>query len=249
MDYSIIEYGSDSEKKYRKELYEFFKNCPIPEDQILSNLGLFLTSKVLSRILFMNHIYKKNINIPGVIFEFGTHWGQNVLLFSALRSIYEPYNRHRKIIGFDTFEGFPSISEEDGNSELMVTGKLRTTEDYHLYLDSLMSIQEKLNPLNHIKKYDIIKGNAVHTVKKYLDENPQTIISMVYFDFDIYEPTRQCLSLIKPHLVKGSVMGFDELNDQDSPGETVALNESFGLSNIKLKRYKYTSRTSYFIVE
>jgi hypothetical protein len=50
-------------------------------------------------------------------------------------------------------------------------------------------------------------------------------------------------------LVKGSVIGFDELNDPDSPGETVALMEVFGLNNIKLKRYPYASRTSYFVVE
>ena len=44
-------------------------------------------------------------------------------------------------------------------------------------------------------------------------------------------------------------MAFDELNDPDSPGETLALIEVFGLENIKLKRYPYASRVSYFIVE
>jgi len=37
--------------------------------------------------------------------------------------------------------------------------------------------------------------------------------------------------------------------DPDSPGETLALMEVFGLNNVKLKRFPYTSRTSYFIVE
>jgi hypothetical protein len=45
------------------------------------------------------------------------------------------------------------------------------------------------------------------------------------------------------------VLGFDELNDHDSPGETIALKEAFGLNNIKLKRYRYTSRVSHFVVE
>ena len=48
---------------------------------------------------------------------------------------------------------------------------------------------------------------------------------------------------------KGSIIAFDELNDEDSPGETIALIESIGLNNIKLKKYRYASRISYFVVE
>jgi hypothetical protein len=44
-------------------------------------------------------------------------------------------------------------------------------------------------------------------------------------------------------------LGFDELNDPDSPGETLALMEVFGLNNISLKRISFTARTSYFVVE
>ena len=82
------------------------------------NLGLFLDSKSLSRILFMDYLYKKNIDLQGVVMEFGVRWGQNCSLFSALRGIYEPFNRHRKIIGFDTFTGFPSVSKKDGKTAL-----------------------------------------------------------------------------------------------------------------------------------
>ena len=60
---------------------------------------------------------------------------------------------------------------------------------------------------------------------------------------------KKCLEAIKPHLVKGSVLGFDEVNHPDAPGETLALNEIFGLNNIKLKRFPYASRVSYFVVE
>ena len=58
-----------------------------------------------------------------------------------------------------------------------------------------------------------------------------------------------CLEAIKPRLVRGSILAFDELNDPDSPGETLALMEVFGLNHIRLRRHPYTARTSYFIVE
>jgi hypothetical protein len=217
----IKTYDSAQERLMRQQFVKHLKKCPIPDDQLLSNLGLFLNSKNLSRILFMNHLYKQIIDVQGIIIEFGTRWGQNLALFAALRGIYEPFNRHRKIVGFDTFAGFPGISEEDGSSDLVQVGNLSVTENYVEYLTQILEYQELDNPLSHIKKFDIREGDAVVEIDRYLEEYPETIVALAYFDFDIYEPTRKCLEAIRPHLVKGSVLGFDELNDHDSPGETI----------------------------
>lgn len=245
----ILTYDNESEKNIRNEMHDLLKTCPIPQEQVLSNLGLFLNSKNLSRILFMDYIYRKQIDVHGIVVEFGTHWGQNTALFAALRGIYEPFNRHKKIIGLDTFEGFPEITEEDGKSPLMVAGKLALSDNYDQYLSRIVQNIESDNPLSHIKKFEIIKGDATKTIHGYLENNPQTIISLAYFDFDLYKPTKECLEVIKPRLTKGSVVAFDELNDPDSPGETLALMEVFGLNNVTLKRFPYASRVSYFVVE
>lgn len=245
----IKTYFSSQEEESRSKLLSLFKDSPIPDDQILSNLGLFLSSKDLARILFMEHVYKQIIDVAGVIMDFGTRWGQNMALFQALRGLYEPFNRHKKIIGFDTFKGFPKLSIKDGKSDLMKLGNTSTTKDYYKYLEELMESQEKLNPLSHIKKYEIRVGDAILEIEKYLKENTHTIVALAYFDFDIYLPTKKCLDAIKPRLVKGSILAFDELNDPDSPGETIAVMESLGLNNIRLKRFPITSRASYFMVE
>jgi hypothetical protein len=184
-----------------------------------------------------------------VIIEFGTRWGQNPALFASLRGMYEPFNRHRKIIIFDTFEGFPKISKQDGKSDLMKKGQLSLTKNYHKYLEEIMNIQENDNPINHIKKFEIYKGDAPTQLKKFLKKNPQSIISLAYFDFDLYKPTKDCLSIIKKRLIKGSVLGFDELNDPDSPGETTALMEVFDMNKIRLKKLPYVSRVAYFEIE
>ena len=231
------------------KILELLQNNPIPNEQLLANVQLFIDSKNLSRILFMHELYKMAIDVQGVIMEFGTRWGPNAAQFSALRAIYEPYNRHKKILAFDTFEGFPSVEKEDGNSDLMVPGQLALPEKYEEFLDKVMNLHESVNPLNHIQKYEVIKGDAIVTLAEYLDKHPETIVALAYFDFDIYKPTKDCLELISSRLTKGSVIGFDELNDPDSPGETTALMETFGLRNISLKRYKYASRVSYFVVE
>ena len=163
--------------------------------------------------------------------------------------MYEPFNRHRKIVAFDTFEGFPSIHEKDGNSSMMKPGMLTLTEEYEKFLEKVLLNIERDNPLGHINKFELRKGDATEQIVSYLEKNPETIVSLAYFDFDLYEPTKKCLEAIKPRLTKGSVVAFDELNDPDSPGETLALMEVFGLENVKLKRHPHTSRVSYFIVE
>jgi hypothetical protein len=248
-EFGNITYESSDESSVRQQFVETFKQCPIPDTEILSNLGLFLNSKTLSRILFMNHLYQQIIDVQGIVIEFGCRWGQNTSLFSALRGIYEPFNRHRKLVGFDTFKGFPGITEKDGKSKLMRTGVDSVTENYVEYLDTLLGLQEKDNPLSHIKKFELVAGDATVELGKYLSAHPETIIALAYFDFDLYAPTRKCLDIIRPYLVKGSVLGFDELNDPDSPGETVALREVFDLNKIPLKRFRYTSRVSYFVMD
>ena len=245
----IKTYESGNERASRDALRAELHNAPIPEDQLLSNLGLFLDSKSLSRILFMDFLYRQVVGIQGVVMEFGTRWGQNLALFSALRGIYEPFNRHRKIIGFDTFSGFPSIRPEDGSSEMMKTGQLAVGEDYDKYLDNLLGIHESLNPISHVKKYELRKGDATIELPRYLEDAPETMVALAYFDFDLFEPTKKCLELIRPRLTKGSILGFDELNDPDSPGETLALMQTFNLDKISVRRFPYASRVSYFAVE
>lgn len=245
----IKTYENEAEKGIRSALESALVDTSLPSGQLISNLGLFLDAKSLSRILMMDFLYKQILDTEGVVLELGTRWGQNMTLFQTFRGIYEPFNRHRKVIGFDTFEGFPSLRPEDGTSEMMTEGNLSLTPGYFDYLKNLLSLHERLNPLDHIQKTFLVKGDATRTLPKFLEENPQTVVALAYFDFDIYQPTFDCLKALAPRLTKGSVVAFDEVNDPDSPGETLALMDAVGLRNVALKRYRHASRVSYFVVE
>ena len=107
INFNLPRSSSSQESISREEFLNLVKQCPIPENELLQNLGLFIKRQDLSRIIFMNEIYQKILNVHGVIIEFGTRWGQNLALFESFRGMYEPYNHLRTIIGFDTFEGFP----------------------------------------------------------------------------------------------------------------------------------------------
>lgn len=245
----IVSYQSPSEKTSREKILNLLNKTPISKEQILENLGLFISSKNLSRFLFFNHLYNLFIDTQGVIMEFGVRWGQNLGILTSLRGIYEPYNRHRKLIGFDTFEGFKKINKKDGTSKMMKKGQLSLAKDYEKYLEQILQQHENENPLSHIKKFELIKGDASQTLKKYLNKNPQTVVAFAYFDMDLYKPTFDCLKILKNRITKGTVIGFDELNDPDSPGETLAVMEALGLRNVRLKRFRYASRVSYIQVE
>ena len=240
---------SNSEKILRKNFYNLYQQCPIPEGEVLSNLGLFMKRQDLTNILFKNELYKKILDVNGIIAEFGVRWGQNLALFESFRGIYEPYNYGRKILGFDTFEGFPSVHEKDGDSDIISVGAYSVTKGYEEYLSKILEYHEQESPVSHIQKYQLIKGDATVTLEKYLEQHPETIIAFAYFDFDIYQPTKKCLELIKKHITKGTIIGFDELNHQDYPGETVALKEVLGLDSYKICRSQYSGYQSYITID
>lgn len=247
--HDAIVLSSTAEKDVQKEFTAMLKETPIPDDEILANLGLYLTSKSLARILFFYEIYQKILHTHGVIMEFGVRWGQSISLLSALRGMFEPFNRHRKIIGFDTFEGFKGMNEKDGMNCRCTDGSFSVSDDYETYLDGIISLQDAMNPIPHLKKYELVKGDAVQTIPEYFKRHPETIVSLAIFDFDIYSPTRVALEAIKPRLFKGSVLIFDELCDDIFPGETTALLESMSLSNLRIQRLPMTSRISYAVLD
>jgi len=232
----FISAATEMELRGKKRLLEILKSDSIPEELILDNLGLFMRRQQLSRVLLMNNLYMKILDIHGIIMEFGVFFGQNLSLFSSLRGIYEPYNFNRKIIGFDTFEGFSEINKKDGNHDIVKKGSYSVTKNYEETLEEILNIHENNSPINQIKKHQLIKGDATKTISKYLKDEPQTVIAFAYFDFDIYQPTKACLEKILPRLVKGSIIAFDELNCKSFPGETIAFNEVLGLNNYKLNR-------------
>src|SRR3989338_7583212 len=149
----IVQGTSDDEIENRNQFRELYKNNPIPEREMLSNLGLFLSRQTLSRIIFMHELYTKIVPVHGVVMEFGVRWGQNLALFSAFRGMYEPFNYSRKVIGFDTFSGFPVVDQKDGSD--VKVGDYSVSENYEDYLEKVLSSHELESPIPHKKKFEL----------------------------------------------------------------------------------------------
>lgn len=241
--------STEAEIARREGLLALLRETPIPDKELLHNLGLYLTRQTLSRLLFMHELYRLQLDVHGSIVEFGVRWGQNLALWTCFRGIYEPYNYNRQIVGFDTFQGFPSVHEKDGGDAVIRTGAYGVGENYQDHLARVLEHHEAEAPIAHIRKNRLVVGDVCETLDAYLGRHPETIFSLVYLDLDLYEPTRHCLERLRPHVTKGTVIGFDELNTRAFPGETLALRETWGLGAVRLRRLPFSPLTSYFVVE
>ena len=95
--------------------------------------------------------------------------------------------------------------------------------------------------------YDEFMG--MNEREKYLKDNPQTVVSLLYLDFGPYEPTKVALENFLPRMPKGSIVAFEVLNNKGYTGETKAALDSVGISNLRLQRFNFESNMSYAIIE
>jgi hypothetical protein len=247
----VQSFSSRDEVAAYRDLEQHLRSTPIGPGVLLQNLGLFLTRASLARILFMHDLYLKIINVPGCIMEFGCQFGQNLALFTTFRTIYEPQNVGRRVIGFDTFEGYTVPSPQDGALMADVVSRHigATGENYETVLDRILACHNALGPRAHVRKHEVIKGDATATLSAYLERNPETLIALAYFDIGLYEPTRKCLELIRNRVTKGSIVGFDHLAMNDLPGDSLAVMDVFGYRNCAFLRDPRVPYQSYVVIE
>lgn len=226
---------------------ECFESSPLRTFDKLEAFPRFSSKRSLSRFLVKYEIYKQIINVNGVIIECGVFNGAGLFTWAQLANIFEPTNYNRKIIGFDTFEGFPDTNELD-NSEIHKPkiGDLRG-EGFECINKSVEKYNHERH-LSHIPNIDLVKGDFINTSIEYLEKNKHLIVSLLYLDFDLYEPTKRALEVFLPRMGKGAIICFDELNCENFPGETIALLEQLDIRNYQINRSPIDPWISYIIV-
>ncbi len=232
--------ASAAQLSARDELETLFRNSPLPAEDLLFNLGMYTRSSLLVKFIVMHELYARVKHIPGALIEFGTWWGQNLVLLENLRAIHEPFNKQRVILGFDTFSGYTKASEQDKDSDVWVEHSYSTGKGYTGYLNNLLKVHESSNVLGHINGiHKLIEGDVEKTAPQYFNDHPETMVALAYFDMGLYKPTKAAMQAIKPHLMSGSIILLDELTWSESPGEAVAFKEVFDLSQCTIEKCTY----------
>jgi hypothetical protein len=224
---------------------EAFLRSSIPLLDKLESFPRFATKRSLARFMAKERLFERVLGVNGIIVECGVFNGAGLFTWAQLSNIHEPVNHTRTIVGFDTFAGFPGVNEAADNRGVNSNkkGDLKGSA-----LEELMLSVEKLGQerhLSHIENVRLVQGDFSVTGPAYVKANPHTIVSLLYLDFDLYEPTKKAMEVFLPLMPRGAVVAFDELNCGNFPGETRAFQEVLGLSKHVLRRFPFDPWISY----
>ena len=224
---------------------QVFQNASGTVADRLDAFPKFASRQAIAKFLARYEIFQRVLHVNGSIVECGVLHGGGLLAWAKLSSIFEPANHPRKVIGFDTFEGFPDVSERDraGDSSHLRRGGLTGSS-----LDEVrqaVALYDANRPLAHIPKVELVQGDLCHTAADYVASNPHLVVALLYLDVDLYEPTKAALQAFRPCMPRGGIIVFDELNAKMFPGETRAVDETLGLRNLRIERFPFDSYVSF----
>jgi hypothetical protein len=216
-----------------------FERNPQSWEAKLETFPKYVRRQNLTRFLALYEIFKRVLNVKGSVVECGVHQGFGLMTWAKLSAILEPTNLTRRIYGFDTFSGFPKVAAADRASASMHVSEGDLYADSHDELLELSAINDSTRFLGHVPKVQLIKGDAVQTIPKFVADSPHVVVSLLFMDFDLYEPTRAALEAFLPRMPKGAIVAFDELDNPLWPGETLAMLEVLDKYKLRLERLPF----------
>ena len=245
------DYSTQQEISYRVDLGTYFENSVGTTVEKLEAFPKFVPRQRLARFISKYEIFKRVLNVQGSVIECGMYLGAGLMTFAQLSAILEPVNYQRKIVGFDTFSGFVDYSAEDKKSRSVHMKKGGLSVDASVPEDVRKGIElyDSNRFLSHIPKVFLVEGDIVETMPRYLEDNPHTVVSLLYLDVDLFEPTKVALEHLVPRMPKGAVIAFDELNMDLWPGETTAVLKSVGIDKLRIERFSFDSVVSFAVIE
>jgi hypothetical protein len=205
----------------------------------MENFPKYVKRQNLTRFLALYEIFKLAMPVKGSVVECGVNHGFGIMTWAKISAILEPVNLTRRIYGFDTFAGFPRVSAQDRapTSSHVKEGDLFA--DSHDEILELSSISDSTRFLGHVPKVTLIKGDATHTIPAFIKDSPHLLVSLLFLDFDLYEPTKVALKNFLPRMPKGAIIAFDELDNPLWPGETLAMLEVLETYRLRIQRLPF----------
>ncbi len=217
---------------------------------ILENFMLFYRRVNFAKLLSHMEIFQHVRDIPGSVVECGVFKGASLLTFSKMLDIYCPGDTLKKVIGFDTFCGFPELSPQDGqeNERFGVMKGGWNAGDVLPLLEQTIQLAQEDSMIPRFKRVELVKGDACKTIPEYVKANPGLRISLLHLDMDIYAPTLAALEHLYPLVVSGGVVLLDEYAMAGFPGESAAFDAYFKGRRPRLRKFPFISTPGgYFI--
>lgn len=218
--------------------------------EVIENFMLFHRRVNLAKFFAHIEIFKKILDVPGSIVECGVFKGASLLTFTKLLDIYCSGDTLKRVIGFDTFKGFPELSKKDGPSDEKRGKQVGgwNANDFLPTLKKIIDITQRDSMIPRFKRVELVQGDVCETIPAYVKKNLGLRISLLHLDLDLYKPTKVALEHLYPLVVSGGVVLFDEYAMNGFPGESAAFDEYFKGKRPVLKKFPYISTPGgYFI--
>ena len=203
--------------------------------------GFYATADPSRFSKFITHLefFKQTATVRGEIVEFGVFKGNSFFRWIKFRDLLEQTSS-RKIIGFDIFGDFPEaqLEEDKAKRDAFVE---ETNGGKSI---SLEEINELLHRQGLNKNVEIVKGDILTTLDKYLLNNPHLKISLLHIDVDLYEPTKHILEKLYDKVTKGGIIIFDDYGA--FAGTNKAVNDFFN-NTIEIKKLTFSNAISYIV--
>jgi hypothetical protein len=240
-------FQSDAERDVGKDLARIFEASADTLEDRLANFPRYARRAHLTRFLALYELFKRILPMKGSIVECGVFRGYSLFTWAKLSAILEPNNLTRRVYGFDSFSGFVDVHERDSPDKTGVrVGDLASGLESELR--ELIELYDRDRFLGHVPKLQLISGDIAKTVPTFIQDNRHLVISLLFLDVDLYEPTRLALEHFLPHMHAGSIVAFDELDNPLWPGETEAAMEAVGLRSLRLERLEFDPYIGFSVV-
>ena len=211
-----------------------------------THYNLFMNNERFSKLLIHYEIFKKIKKIKGSIVECGVFKGTSFSRFAMMRELIGSPKKN-KLIAFDVFsDDFPNTNFK--NEKIQRKHWIKTAGGSSIAINQLSSIFKK----KKIKNFELIKGDVLKTIPKYLKKNPKLKISLLNVDIDFVETTECVLDSFYGRVSKGGIIIFDNYEGIGTggtfyEGETKIINKFLKKVKKKIIKFPFFNRPSYII--
>lgn len=248
----VFYYPSSGEDSYYAKLEALIEAHPHDLRHYLDLFPVYASRRAFIRQMAHVELFKLTIDLPGHYVDCGVYFGKSYFTWHKLLEVFTPTATHKKVIGFDTFAGFPGLAPEDGPSDASIqkdTGGLsskRFLDEFRALLD--LHNQDAVLPAG---RGSIVEGDVCETFPRWLDANPEARFCLLNLDMDLYEPTMVVLEGGWDRLVPSGVLILDEYATSKWPGETRAWDDFSARRGLQvsLKRFPYANAPGAYVIK
>jgi hypothetical protein len=250
----LLSLNHQPEKLQREILEELYKTTELSTFEMFRNFPVFTPRYNIARFLTHYELFKKVVDLPGVIIDLGVFQGASSFTWAKLCEIFCPTDVKKVVYAFDTFEGFPDITKEDGESDISQDVRSGGYFGGQSIERDLQLAQQAMNQdkhIYHIDRIKFIKGDVVNTIPDFVTNQGNGLkIALLNMDVDLYLPTKTALEYFVPRMVKGGIIILDEYAVDTFGGETKAVDEYFAKEfgrKALIKKFPWHSNPSGYI--